>query len=144
VKTATTVTSEDLVYDSDTATLQELHVDEETSATGDIIQEYVSTSLQVLDISTPGVTVKKDSKSFSNVSTLSRSPGMKSIARHRRKSSVSVNGSPTSRSRKPRTKGSRNNIRGQNEHGQRGTQSLNRRDNFGVMGKGSVPGLPTD
>ncbi|EPE30814.1 hypothetical protein GLAREA_03781 [Glarea lozoyensis ATCC 20868] len=136
LKAATTVTCEDLIYDSDTATLQEPHGDDQPSATDDIIQEYIGTSLQVLDISSPDVTIKQDIRTISSVSTLSRSPGMNSIPRHRRKSSVSVNGSPFSRSRKPKPKGSRSSVRGQNGYGQKGTQHFHRRDSVGVMEKG--------
>jgi hypothetical protein len=95
--------------DSDTSTLRDVHGDDQASATDDILQEYVETSLQVLDIEAPNT--KEDLKKFHSVSTLSRSPGMKSIVQHSRPIPTTASGSPQSRGRKVKPKASKSSLR---------------------------------
>jgi hypothetical protein len=97
--------------DSDASTLQDIHGNDQTSPTDDITQEYVETTLQVLEISASKSKLQENLKTTRTVSTLPRSPGMKSIAQPSRRVPISAGGSPQSRDQKAKLKVSKNTLR---------------------------------
>jgi hypothetical protein len=143
-RAAASVQIKDQAYDSDTATLHDFHGDCETSATHNIIQEYVSdTTPQALDAHAPTINTEKEIKAFPSVSTLSRSsPGMKSILPHRSQSSTSATGSPSSRNRTPMPKASQSSLRGLGQLSEHGNKHVKGQERARKKPKGTFLPLP--